>query len=494
VTGGDLRVDMPMSRVGRLGQPAVCVGAAPPIAPRDALDLRIGEGPKGNLSRWDGVQSRMFRAKAACFSCTIFLTSISACQEPMKAPPSGTASARSATSASATAVPIATADQVASPKVSIPTTAATTSEIRGAGSRTRAVEAVFPTRFRMIDETIGWGVAYEGPTTDSGILVRTTDGGHTWTKTRTPFRMTGIGDFAVLDAQHLGIVAPLDDDGRENGTITAAFSDDGAASWRTAKVPVARPIQAFSLHFTNARQPRLAVELQHGMNSLPLLTYDSRDGGKAFTVQPFAPSRIVWSAELAFELNQESIWVPPMLRVSRDRAGTWQDVVPPSFAPHVGCESSERSDGKKVVVSLSLPERSSTGDWLAIASCSAKGKQEQVAGIARTKDEGRSWIVGTPLVDATGEGVQVALTGPTKNHVIAVSVKQVRTSADGGLTWKSWPAPFRTDAEAALIDMQMVSERVGFVSTTPAREGCFYRTDDGGEHFTKLGCHSFARL
>lgn len=338
---------------------------------------------------------------------------------------------------------------------------------------------------KMINENLGFEIY-------SNDLMRTIDGGRTWSQINSP-KLT-FGEFlngVVIDfiSPKTGWIAVGSSD--EPNTIVL-HTDDGGENWDLNQLSNATGI--ISLDFIDEKQGWLFTNTQGGsMGSSDVELYVTKDGGKHWSETmetksdhktpgslPFAGHK----SGISFKDSQngwstggigwsDDIW----FYETNDGGHTWK----PQDVPQLPKINKHYS-----YPNTSLPKffSSDKGNFL-ITYCGENDEQTQV-GFYSTIDNGKSWNLSTPIT----------VSGPYDTDFSSfeegwvVDENEIFSTKDAG---KHWSKITPNVEFAGIKDLTLISPSVGFVTTfAPARNEYskdswkLYKTTDGGHNWFEV--------
>jgi photosystem II stability/assembly factor-like uncharacterized protein len=285
-------------------------------------------------------------------------------------------------------------------------------------------------------------------------LLWTTDGGTSWSVTASPDGSTIHAMTCSSDSTCVAVGSVASDTG------AAYFTDDDGSSWGAGDVPAG----VSTLLGVSCATASACTAVGDSVLGAPL-ALSSLDGGRTWREEQLAPPSFQlmsvdcvtgetceiggsW-APLLTALPQPMAWPPPgATDRTTDGGQTWTLAGAPPGLGQMACPTAN------VCISLA-PESIGTG-WL----------------LDRTVDGGQSWTVGrSPLADP-GDGARSC---PSASVCLLVGGSLVARSEDGGSSWRVKRESFR---DATAIACPTVSDCVVLASAGA------YRTTDGGATWT----------
>lgn len=341
-------------------------------------------------------------------------------------------------------------------------------------------------RLDMLDGSFGWAW---GP----ALITRTTDGAATLVDV-TPAGIDGTHRVLAegfLDTQHAWIAAGAAS-GQGNGTLYR--TDDGGDHWSR----VALEAKPSSLTFVDPQHGWLVTRHlapDHVTTQIVLMRTD--DGGDTWssvyrtaqrqTVEPNGPKGTCeWSDPLFTTPELGSVGLScddgggPRIDVTRDGGSTWERVSLPPVP--------DQAAGTLMIASaVPLRFTSAVDGVAAIIECIGDGRSCYFHNsLYRTADGGARWTAAGASAFASTVIVSADL-----DHGWAPAVGSLLSTADGGRTWTSMSLPAELEPSLAnQVSYQLVSPTLGYAVSLVGRLGPsvthFYRTTDGGSHFTEF--------
>ncbi len=280
------------------------------------------------------------------------------------------------------------------------------------------------THIYMVDANTGWGLSHDGDLSDTYLphnLVRTTDGGSTWTKA-TPTGATSdtvMLDIYFLDA-NIGWVATIDQQQQPQGTpmaVTVRSTTDGGQTWSSKDVSFsggfATPYPFVSLDFLDANHGWMTIYGPGGMSTTPGQLFTTTDGGKSWAElantantggelsgQTLAPGQLPFGGVIHFH-NATTGWLVGSmastdvhhLYITQDGGRTWLEQV---LTPAEAAQPPDRinvlapptffSDTDGVVTAMEIPDSQEAAKFSAV--------------IYTTSDGGKSWKGSTSILSS----------------------------------------------------------------------------------------------
>ncbi len=293
---------------------------------------------------------------------------------------------------------------------------------------------------KMISADIGWAEASLSDTTNSG-LVRTIDGGSTWTQVG-PFSEI-CGQF-VLDVNHAWVV----ECGVGGGVVHRTL--DGGRTWTYGSAITDLPRAPYgddSIQFVNAQDGTLT--LQWGIEGEDIRLYRTHDGGASWTEINSAISAVTFT-------DPKHGWMlvgnsTTTLSATTDGGQTWHEV-----SDLIACTVGEFpvTAGPVAMVVASCP----SGDRAFFST-----------------DYGVSWKPGESLSPIS----RLAFFDPWHSCALATDGSVLRTS-NSGVTWSKSSSIGRAEG----ISLEMVSPTLGFALDDLKHS--VMRTTDGGATFSTV--------
>ena len=413
------------------------------------------------------LHNKAHRASIAWAGLVLLALLLSACVGPTAQASTPTLPQPSATPAAATPTqPVpTTAPTLAATETPIVIVSPSPSET----STAPAGSAASLVQIQMIDPTTGWGL------TDSGV-VRTTDGGASWT-TVTPPNLQNAqarpGTF-FLDGQHAWLVI-MDASNPNQGALYQ--TSDGGQTWQQFSVPFAMG----TLQFLNPTDGWMLAGRGAAAGSEAVDIYHSTDGGQTWTkVYGIDPQNPPQSGGIPFAgdktgmtfLNNQVGWVTgsePMegyvyLFKTTDGGQTWQHVnlnIPSGYANAMIPTYPPRFfNDQQGVLPVVLFTQSGALDfyttqdggqtWSSTTVQSLYGSYSIISPqdfmvwdggptLQWTHDGGQTWTGITPNINLSQNLAQIDFVNPQVGWVIATNTQlqyQLYKTTDGGQTWQ----------------------------------------------------------
>ncbi len=325
----------------------------------------------------------------------------------------------------------------------------------------------------MLDAMDGWGIS------DTAIL-RTTNGGASWYDL-SPANAGKLGYFvasAFLDTQHAWILVP-DQSDMLKGTLLR--TSDGGATW--SNVPV--PFGGGDMHFLDAKHGWMMASLGAGAGSMGVAIYQTSDGGATWN-QTYTNDPNVQGAGSSLPLgglkdgltpvNMQVAWVggvtyaPGVIYLYQTQVGgaNWTQV---SIPVPTGYEQAQMETRGPLFATTSTA-------YLPVSISSQNGV---VMAVYVSHDGGKSWARTPTLIP---QGGQMNFVSDKDGFVWNGTSFYV--THDAAQTWTT-VNPDVAFAES-FAGMDFVSTTVGFVITSDASNNhALYKTTDGGKTWNVLG-------
>lgn len=340
---------------------------------------------------------------------------------------------------------------------------------------------------RMVSPDVGWAVAGGAR---GGVLLRTTDGGHTW-RDVTPAGFGavagGAATAAFLNAQDAWAVA-----GGSRG-FTVFRTTDAGTSWQRTALPAA-PALGFSLSFADAEHGWLLVDKGAGMFHEAVDLYGTVDGGAHWSVVSRTRANGGTPGALPLEGEKGGItfasptvgWVPILdpagasLYRTADAGRTWRPQRLPVPAGARGAPGG--GTGVERVMLLTFPF-TTTGEVAVQVIQPPKHPGDPgrfLWTIDRTRDGGRTWAT-APALPVRGVFAWLGA-----RHGWALAGPKLEVTVDGGKTWRDVPAD---TSLSGMRQLDFVSPRFGWaVGDSPpgSTRWALLRTTDGGRVWNRL--------
>jgi photosystem II stability/assembly factor-like uncharacterized protein len=343
----------------------------------------------------------------------------------------------------------------------------------------------------MVNAAVGWGSEI------TGHIVRTTDGGQSWSDVTPPNRPGDAFSSFFLDAQSAWV---YDSNNPSKGLVHTA---DGGETWTmlTQSMPVANggmPVANGGLKFVNEKDGWAeAVDVGAGHGEVTLFGTD--DGGITWkqiplsdlpntTIVSFQPGdlsvcsicgdrfyydptrMIVFNGDLASD-SSESV----RLSVSFDQEKTWHGQVLPMPA-------SEYHDGS---VAPQDPVFFNQQDgYLPFNIIKSKPDQSQeycVLAIYATHDGGLTWIPNATVVEKVNLNTNVDFV--SLQDIFAICGHDLCATHDGAHTWKTLHSNLDFDN---VTEIDFTSPSIGWAIATDGNSYSLWKTIDGGISWTEL--------
>ena len=314
---------------------------------------------------------------------------------------------------------------------------------------------------QMVSASQGWALGYtqspNSPNPVSEVLLRTGDGGLTWSPATPPAARPTGGGYPVLDARSAfqawlaqTRLAPNGNYGTTPSRTVVFATGDGGRTW-TASAPIRSPGQARWMSFADPRHGWLVMDLGAAMRQNPVRIYRTSDGGTRWTLSASSPplpasqqapgppatgpsgistgcdkTGIVFASPRDGWLSTDCNNLAGALLASHDGGVTWQPQalpIPPSACAPAGC-------------AVSPPQFSGRAGLLVIAP----GNQPPY--LLATDDRGATWhplalppaarwFQAADLIDA----VHAVLVPGGPPGQVGGPAGELWFTADGGQTW-----------------------------------------------------------
>lgn len=276
-------------------------------------------------------------------------------------------------------------------------------------------------RIDMVSASIGWA------TTQDNHVLRTTDGGTTWTDV-TPKGFPSV-PHALVSFTSLGGSDAWLAVGSDGNTPVAVYrTKDGGATWQSAATRLA---VASSIRFVNPETGFLLLFEGAAAGSEGVLLLRTADGGATWSVaadgRPTAQQQIIFGGDKnGFGLSDaQHIWLTGewaassiLLYATADGGATWSHASPPappgvSVAGGAGSSEPPQFFGTRTGV---LPVEIYDGQTISV--------------FEQTTDGGRTWTPTTPVTANV-----YAVVDPS--HIVASDGSSIDATSDGGLHWRT---------------------------------------------------------
>ncbi len=343
----------------------------------------------------------------------------------------------------------------------------------------------------------GWGIIR---TTNSSMLVRTTNGGRTWFDVSPK----GVARDPNADASFPNersawwAVQPQAPGGAYKPTLYVYHTNDAGRHWTTSRISLdpSVPVQSTQIDVVNRSTVYMDVIPMHGMNSMPGQLMVSHTGGAAWQKVP-TPSTLPMGGAIHFVSPQQG-WLstsdcstcPAHLYRTQDGGRVWTEIRLPSSSAFAGDQAS-----------VSLPRFSARHPLVAILPVVWQKPTGVVAheAIYGTVNGGRTWSLhgATPLLGNLSSFVdtRVVVVLPMTGQK---SFTTLRVTTDAGRKWAAVTlpkVPFQTLLPSFVpSQIEFVSSRVGWIVWVPRRGGSakdqLWKTTDGGKTWANLSSSS----
>jgi photosystem II stability/assembly factor-like uncharacterized protein len=422
----------------------------------------------------------------------LILIILSGCRTIKQAPPSSTAVPTSSTPAMINTAPLLPKSQTPAP----PTTAPNMYLTRIAPTIVQAtqVPVLEITSLTMLDADNGW--AY----TNSGRLLRTSDGGQTWMD-RTPGEAVGPEGSFFLDSQTAWQPVFL----KSLTTLGLLRTRDGGQTWTQISFGPQNPIgQAAILQFTDALNG-WAESGDVGAGSVLITLSQTRDGGKSWAPMPvksplpepglpagtfhlcnICEDRLFYDPERILivygEMGSSNPSGSVRLQVSFDQGNTWNNrsLPLPANKNYTGVDVNALNltlfNDRNGLLPVHLIKWDNNGS---LASSDLV--------FYSTQDGGASWSLLPGILDDVGVFPQIQVT--SRNIILALCGNTLCLTQDGAVTWH----PLATNLDFSQTDKRSVLA-LDFVDAgtgwTLIQENgsppTLYQTKDGGRSWAQI--------
>jgi photosystem II stability/assembly factor-like uncharacterized protein len=338
---------------------------------------------------------------------------------------------------------------------------------------------------KMIDKDNGWAW------TNTNRLLRTSDGGQTWTD-RTPEGQVWSEGFFPLDRQTAWLPIFL----QASNRFGLLHTTDGGQTW--TEYPYG---PASGLHFQNASNG-WAITGDVGAGNIYYALSETRDGGKTWAPIPvkvpteetglppgtihlcsicedsfyYDPSRII--IVYGDEASMESKGAVRM-QISLDLGNTWQtrNLPLPKDTPDA------------IVAGSSATFFSATNGMLAvhlIKDDNSGNPVYQRLAIYATQDGGANWSLLPGIAENVTPYTQVKIVSQT--DIYAQCGNALCASHDGALTWSKVPSnlDFARNDTGSVGLLDFLDTQTAWVSIMENESSSLYKTTDGGATWKKL--------
>ena len=337
----------------------------------------------------------------------------------------------------------------------------------------------------MLDAQNGWAWA------DPGRLLRTSDGGQTWTD-RTPPGYQSLGDGSFLDSQTAWLPVYLADDNR----FGLLHTSDGGQSW--AQYPQG---PAGGLHFVDALTG-WAVVADVGAGNAYYSVSQTSDGGKTWapipaippSPEPFLPPGTIHLCNIC---NDAFYYDPSRLLIIHGDLGsmqptgsvnvqvsfilgtTWQSLslpLPPAeSAALVDPDQPVFFNSTDGLLPIHLLKMSPDGSY---------GEKKMV--FYATTDGGASWSQLPTLLDPIEAFTSMHV--DSTQDIFIICGNSLCTSQDMARTWQklSSDLDFSTTDTRSISNIDFVNSTTGWVLVQQNETASLYATTDGGTHWSAL--------
>lgn len=320
---------------------------------------------------------------------------------------------------------------------------------------------------KMVDQKTGWGLR-------GARVLRTTDGGRTWTDVGPEGNLHPEGADAVfIGTTHAWLAVTPAGEGQDASGLRVYHTSDAGQTWDSTAIPDTTVVGRLS--FLNENEGWLTLHQGAAMHHEQVTILATTDGGRTWakisTVSPDPqPGELPFTGNksgLAFSDSSKGFvtgyWpVPgsPYLFSSSDGGHTWAQV---ELALPEGYEESDCSTHTPVFYDQGV-------GTLPVTLYTPPGRREIL--FYSTTDGGATWIPGTPI--ATGEG-SASWDAPVPGVILVAAQGKLHTSTDGGKTWSTVTPNINFDSDGPLA-LSFVSEKVGWALV----DGKLMKTTDGG--------------
>jgi photosystem II stability/assembly factor-like uncharacterized protein len=335
--------------------------------------------------------------------------------------------------------------------------------------------------FKLADGEHGWAVRYGEK---EAALLRTTDGGRTWTDTTPPGASAeGVFGVALWPAGADGLWAAV------GGTshLVLYHTEDGGAKWQATPVQTIYtnnvPVRPVAFSFVDAKHGWLMLSPDHGMNSMPGELLATQDGGITWNEVAHDGSGLPFNGQISFTnktdgwlVGSETTTTRQYLYHTADGGRSWSKVDLPVPASVPG--------GSVNDIGLPTPFGS---QMLLPVTFEVSGKGISSGGVYHSADGGVSWQFAGGLIPDP-----VLPTFVTAAQGFALSWNGLYSTANGGASWKTVDAgrlSLLVKGDFNPQQISFVSPTVGWVLLHPKRAGetpQLLKTVDGGQSWTNL--------
>lgn len=252
---------------------------------------------------------------------------------------------------------------------------------------------VFLGCFDFLNERIGWAVESGWPSRMVGV---TTDGGASWQ--RSPLKAEqDLQELAAVSAREAWAIGPMFPRNRLYHTI------DGGVTWSQVSYPVSRQgVNLEAIRFVDRTHGWIvAAERVEGdrpwdAEARPVFILRTTDGGKSFSVSTMAPGGSADECGLEFRNRLEG-WVTlgsASLLHTTDGGRTWDRVTPPASVLGGDEGTPRKNRPKELQMQVHLRDCSfptPNSGWVVGNTLRLDGAWREEAVVLHTADGGKSW-------------------------------------------------------------------------------------------------------
>ena len=333
------------------------------------------------------------------------------------------------------------------------------------------------TSIKMFDETTGWASA-------SSLLLRTTDGGHTWRDVTPPDPLATSGEplWFFLDGQRGWVIYDLPLESFAPKPSIVWRTQDAGRSWAPSSSLNAgeNPFKPGYLSFGDAQNGWLMCPAEGAAGHMYGVLFRTTDGGTNWEFQPYSMPSATSSAMVFADAHTGvvtlgfSAFSVPVVYWTFDGGDTWQQksLPPPADESdlfergYVGTDSpvffSAQSLGALVNVKLRLDNAMKTFFYL-------------------TRDRGATWQI-APIGETHDE---VSLSSPWVLQFVTPEVgwalgRDIYQTRDSGKTWQYFRRVYWNG------QFSFINEKMGWAAVRSREGTAFVQTANGGRTWTML--------